>query len=270
MAPSFASRATWSASLPVESACEIKVLTGDEELVASYRLRYDVYGGLGYIRTANRSRLEIDEYDPFSIPFGAFVGGRLAGTLRLIVSEKQPEYVEAIGRVLSEAGDPELIEQASRLRRHPLPSIISTQVMRQIDRFNIERFPVRELSRTIVHPDHRGGGISRGLMELGLAISAERGPAILIGGCLAEHVPMYAKYGYVELPGTPRDLYDSVGQLAHAVVCRTDVLPQPTRGHVDKLLRRMQSGADTCTLDTGRGITAVHRIAPRVIQERKS
>jgi predicted GNAT family N-acyltransferase len=249
--------------------CELKVLTTDEDLVASYRLRYDVYGGLGYIRTTNRSRLEIDEYDPFSIPFGAFVGGELVGTLRLIVSEKQPEYIEALGRILSHQHDPELIEQASRLRRHPLPSIISTQVMRQIERFNVDRFPVRELSRTIVGPDHRGAGVSRGLMELGLAISAQRGPAVLIGGCLAEHVPMYAKYGYVELPDTRRDLYDSVGQLAHAVVCRTDSLPQPTRGHVDKLLRRMQSGAETCTLDTGRGLKAVHHVAPRPTPERK-
>jgi predicted GNAT family N-acyltransferase len=257
----FNPRANWSLSLQPEPVCEIKVLTTDEELVESYRLRYEVYGGLGYIRTTNRAKLEIDEYDPFSIPFGAFVGGKLAGTLRLILNEKQPEYVEATSRVLSQVADTQLIEQASRLRRHPLPSIISTRVMRQIERFNVDRFPVRELSRTIVHADHRGAGVSRGLMELGLAISAQRGPAVLIGGCLAEHVPMYAKYGYVELPDTERDLYDSVGQVAHAVVCRTDVLPQPTRGHVDKLLRRMQSGADTCTLDTGRGLKAIHHIA---------
>jgi predicted GNAT family N-acyltransferase len=241
-------------------ACEIKVLTTLSELTACYRLRYEVYGGLGYVRSTNAAKLEIDEYDAFSIPFGAFAGGELIGTLRLITSEKQPEYIRAISALLDEHHDAALTEQASRLRRHPLPSVISTQIMRQIEAFNSERFPVCELSRTIVAKAQRGGGVSRGLMEFGLAYTMRRGPAVLIGGCLAEHVPMYAKYGYIRLPKTGVDLYDSVGQMANAVVCRTDILPQPTRRHVDTLLRRMQSGAETCMLDTGHGVKAVHRL----------
>jgi predicted GNAT family N-acyltransferase len=251
---------------PAIERFEIKVLSTVTELVQSYRLRYDVYGGLGYVRSANRSRLEIDEYDAFSIPFGAFADGELIGTLRLIGSEPKAEYLRVIDGILADQRDQALTEQASRLRRHPLPSVISTQVMRQIETFNTSRFPLYELSRTIVRADRRGSGISRSLMELGLAYTMLHGPAVLIGGCLAEHVPMYAKYGYLKLPRTGPDLYDSVGQIAHAVVCRTDVLPQPTRGHVDRLLRRMRAGADVCAVDNGHGVKAVHHLPPMEIR----
>ena len=55
-----------------ELICEIRVLETTAELIESYRLRYLVYGALGYLRGRNVARLEIDSYDLSSIPFGAF------------------------------------------------------------------------------------------------------------------------------------------------------------------------------------------------------
>ena len=215
-----------------------------DELVASYRLRYDVYGALGYIEP-NRSALELDPYDPYAIPFGAFstATGELIGTLRLVTNVPQAGYVQAVCRVLAECRDRELLAQAARPRKHRLPSILSDGIAAQIDRYNRDGFTVEELSRTIVRPDQRGAGVSRGLMEFGLAWAASRGPRVLVGGCLPQHVSMYERYGYTLLPSVTLDFFDSVGQVAHAVVCRTDRLPTPTRDHVDHLIPRLRAEA---------------------------
>jgi predicted GNAT family N-acyltransferase len=243
--------------------CEIRVLDTVAELIESYKLRYEVYGALGYLRRFNASKLEIDEYDSSSIPFGAFDprSGAMIGTLRLITAEVQPDYEHLVHRVLAELGDLELAKQALGPLPLPLPSIISDEIHRQIEAFNTDRLVVHELSRTIVRPGHRGMGVSRGLVELGLAYASRRGPAVVVGGCLPTHLPMYAKFGCHPLPHTGLEIFHSVGQIANTIICRTDVLPQPTRSHVDALLRSMGAGAAECTLEIGRDSHARYHIA---------
>jgi predicted GNAT family N-acyltransferase len=253
------------------TVCEIWPLDTAAELIESYRLRYDVYGALGYIRRFNESRLEIDEFDSSSIPFGAFdpTSGVMIGTLRLVTTEIQADYERLIRSVLADIADDELTEQASSPRVLPLPSILSEATARQIEAFNTERFVVHELSRTIVRPSHRGLGISRGLMEFGLAHAARVTPAILIGGCMPEHLPMYAKYGYLKLAESGLDYFDSVGQNANTLVCRTDVLPQPARAHIDDLLHSLRSGMAERMLEIGRNSCALYRFsAPRRARRR--
>lgn len=242
------------------AACEIRVLDGMDELVASYRLRYDVYGALAYI-DQNRSQLELDPYDGYAIPFGAFDAGtgELIGTLRLITNRPQAGYVQSVCRVLVECRDEDLVAQASRPRKHAMPSIVSDDIAARIDGFNRAGHLVEELSRTIVRPDQRGAGVSRGLMEFGLAYAASRGPRILVGGCLAQHVPMYARYGYEALPQVDLDFFESVGQVAHAVVCCTERLPRPTRDHVDDLVPRLRAAAKLRLRD--RPLPTVYRLA---------
>jgi len=246
------------------ATCEIRALETAVELYETYRLRYDIYGALGYIQHRNASQLEIDAYDPCSIPFGAFdrASGEMIGTLRLITIEPQPDYEELVRSVLVELDDQALTDQVLGPRPHSLPSIVSDQVDLQIDEFNTERYPVQELSRTIVRPGHRGAGISRGLMELGLAHAMLGGPTVLVGGCLPRHVPMYAKYGYQQLPHSGSEHFDSVGQIASPVVCRTDALPEPTRSHVDQLLDAIGAGAPEHSLEIGRDSRALFRFTP--------
>lgn len=263
--------ATSPATAHERLTCEIRALETVAELIESYRLRHDVYRSLGYLHRFNKSKLEIDEYDSLSIPFGAFdpVSGALIGTLRLITTEAQPEAEHSIRNVLAELADDELTRQALGPWPHPLPSIQSDEINRQIDAFNTENFVVHELSRTIVRPGYRGSGVSRALMEFGIAHAARSAPAVLVGGCLPEHLPMYARYGYLKLSQTGLDRFDSVGQLANTLVCRTDVLPEPTRAHVGELLRSMESGATECTLEIGHGSRALyHFTAPRRARRR--
>jgi len=254
-----------SRQLPAaEVSCEIRALSTKEELIDSYRLRYDVYDTLGYIRRCNKSKLEIDEYDTLSIPFGAFDprSGAMIGMVRLVTTEPQPDYEHSIRCILAELADEELTKQALGPWPHPLPSIISHEVQQRLEAFNTERFVVKELSRGIVRPELRGSGVSRGLMEFGIAHAARLAPATLIGGCVPEHLPMYARYGYLQLPQTGLERFNNVGQIANSMVCRTDRLPQPTRAHVDALLHSMGSGASECTLDIGRDSRARYCLTP--------
>lgn len=247
------------------TSSELRALTTVAELVESYRLRYEVYRALGYLQRFNSSRLDIDVYDLSAIPFGAFdaVSGTMIGTLRLVTTERQLEYERMIEDILADVSDGELAEQALDPRRWPLPGIISEEVDRQIAAFNTEGLMLYELSRLIVRPGHRGSGVSRGLTQLGLAHAMRSGPAVIIGGCLPEHNQMYARYGFSRLPNTGLDRFNSVGQIANTIICRSDMMPQPTQSHLDELLCAMASGASEHTLEIGRDSRARYRfVAP--------
>jgi len=255
---------------PVTS-CEIRMLVTTAELIESYQLRYEVYSALGYLQRFNRSRLDIDEYDSSSIPFGAFDSrtGEMIGTLRVVMTEPQPDYDYLIRYIVASYSDADLVRQAWGPQPHPLPSIISDEVERHIEAFNTEQFPVCEMSRCIVRTDRRGTGMSRGLTELGMAHVMRLGPAVLIGGCLPDHVPMYARYGFAQLPHTGLGHFDSVGQLAHTIICRTDVLPQPTQSHIGELLSSMVAGASEHMHEISRDARALFRLAaPRRARRR--
>jgi len=117
------------------------------------------------------------------------------------------------------------------------------------------------MSRSIVRSDRRGSGISRGLIELGMAHVMWLGRAILIGGCVPEHLPMYARYGFTPISETSPVHFDTVDRLAHTLVCRTDVLPEPTRSHIDELLTSMTSGVEEHLHELGRDSHALFRLA---------
>jgi predicted GNAT family N-acyltransferase len=254
-----------------EVLCELRALETVEELIASFRLRHEVYGALGYLQRFNPSGLEIDEYDAFSIPLGAFdpTSGELIGTLRLITAEPQPEIDSLVHCVLGSFADRVLTRQALAPRPRPLPSVISDDIERQIAALNPDGLAVQELSRTIVRPGHRGAGISRRLMELGLAYATRSTPVVLIGSCVPAHVAMYARYGYRRLPRAGLDHFTSVGQDAHAVVCRSDALPEPTASHVADLVQSMRSGAMAHAVEVARNTHVLYRFAaPRRARRR--
>ena len=84
------------------AAYETKQLDTLEELIQSYRLRYEVYADLGYLRQANKSKLEIDEYDAWAIPFGAFdvTSRTMVGTLRLVTKQPQRDFSRLVHEVV--------------------------------------------------------------------------------------------------------------------------------------------------------------------------
>ncbi|HET9621391.1 MAG TPA: hypothetical protein VFP84_08505 [Kofleriaceae bacterium] len=250
-------------SEPAPAVYEIRVLDSVLDLVESYRLRYDVYRDLGYIAEELDAQLEIDEYDACAVPFGAFdvVTGEMVGTLRLIYGEVQPGYEALVRRILEDFGDDALITRAAAPIQRRLPSVLCDRIAAQLAACNTGGFPLVELSRNITHPSRRGTGVARSMMELGIAYAMQHGPAFIVGGCMPEDLPMNARYGYQKLPGTDLDPFDHIGQIASVMFCRTDVLPEPTRSHVDSLLDCMKSGAPQLTRELGRGSQAFYPMA---------
>jgi predicted GNAT family N-acyltransferase len=243
---------------------ELRALTTEAELYESYQLRYEVYGALGYLQCFNRSKVELDVYDRASIPFGAFDTrtGDLVGTLRLITTEPQPEYDALIDNVLTECfEDDELHAQAAAPRSQPLPAIGCAEIDRSLHAFNRDRYSIHELSRFIVHPGHRYSHVSRSLVQLAMAYAMQFGPAVFIAGCLPRNLRLNASYGFIRLPDTGLHHYDSVGQLACTIVCRSDVLPPMMQSQIEGLLRSMASGATEHTHEISRDSRARFRFA---------
>jgi len=241
------------------------------DLVESYRLRYDVYSALGYLRRFNPSMLEIDEYDSSAIPFGAFdpSTGEMIGTLRVVMTEPQPDYDYLVRYIVAGYRDTELAAQAWGPQPLPLPSIISSEVEHEIEACTPDGWSVSEMSRCVVRSDRRGTGVSRGLTELGMAHAMRHGPTVLIGGCVPEHLPMYARYGFSKLQHTGLERFEAVGRLAHTILCRTDSLPEPTRSHITDLLSAIASGAAEHAHELGRDSHALFRLAaPRRVRRR--
>ena len=252
------------------ATCEIRMLSSGEELVESYRLRYGVYSALGYLQRLNAARLDIDEYDSSAIPFGAFdtATGEMVGTLRVVTTRPQLDYDYLIRFIVSNCSDDDLVRQAWGPQPNPLPSILSDDIDRQIDEFNVDHLDVCEMSRSIVRSDRRGSGISRALIEFGMAHVMQYDRAILIGGCVPEHLPMYARYGFTPLRER-LEHFQAVGQLAHTLICRTDVLPEPTRTHIGNLVHAMKAGATEHVHELGRDSRALFRLAaPRRARRR--
>jgi predicted GNAT family N-acyltransferase len=254
--------AVWTGGSPRPAVYSIRALETSAELIASYQLRYEMYRQLGYVEHHD-ARLEIDEYDMTSIPFGAFdpVTGALVGTLRVITTVEHPEYKQLLLDMLDDMGDPELSFLAWRARRHRLPTIVSDRVDHQIDAFNTERFMIHEMSRFIVRPEYRASNVSHGLAIMAIAHAMQNGPAVLIASCLPRHVPLYAKYGFAKLPHTDREYFDSVGQIANAIICRSDALPRPLLADVNALLGAMASGIPEHTHELSRDVRALFRLA---------
>jgi predicted GNAT family N-acyltransferase len=245
------------------------MLASAEELIESYRLRHDVYRALGYLQRTNQTRLDVDEYDSSAIPLGAFdaATGAMIGTLRIVMTQPQLHYDYLLRGIVASCYDDDLARQAWGPQPHPLPSIVNEEIDRQVDEFNTEHLEVRELSRCIVHPERRGEGISRALMEFALACIVQSGHSVVIGSCLPMHVPMYAKYGYTTLPGL--NLFESVGQIAKAVICRTDIVPEPARRHIDEIVSNARAGRPEYVRELDSGVRFVHRFtAPRRARRR--
>jgi hypothetical protein len=262
-------RSTSSVGTHAQTTTTLRALTTVTELIESYRLRYETYSALGYLRNFNQAKLEIDPYDLSSIPFGAFdaTSGAMIGTLRLITRQPQHDYAYLISYLLGELSDRDLTRQALGPRPRALPALLSHAIEHQVAAFNTGNFAVHEMSRFIVHPTHRLWSVSRGLGLLGIAHAMSLGPAVLVAGCLPSHVRLYASYGFAKLPHSGLEHFDSVGQLANTIVCRSDALPVPIRPQIDALLCSMESGAMEHACEISRDSRALFRFAaPRRVR----
>lgn len=108
------------------------------------------------------------------------------------------------------------------------------------------QWPLRELCRSVVRSGWRATGISRRLIEFGLAYGlGAAGQALFIGSCISEHLEMYRRgYGFDPLL-TERMRYEKLDLEAHVLAYRSDMpLPEPTRTNVEQLRKAMHAGEE--------------------------
>lgn len=122
--------AGWAAPIPavpdLAASYEIRTLSTAAEYLDYFRLRHNVYSRLGYQERGIESGIELDEFDLYAIPVGAFdaASGALVGTIRLISTERepgrgrlvaavrQPGHERLVRHILAGYGDPDLAELA--------------------------------------------------------------------------------------------------------------------------------------------------------------
>ena len=244
----------------------LRVLSGRDELIEYFRLRYRVYKSLNYIQYENDAELEIDEFDPYSIPLGVISDrtGELVALLRIVTDEVQSFYSDEIKRIVSLNNVGTLKERVATKPQQPFPTLASYNIdgcnlLETLERFNSKRERVFELSRTIVLPGYRGYGLSRSLVEYGSAYALQNGMHIGIGACTSENVPMYARYGYSIFPGVSINFNEKVRQMSFPLIANlsnVDALPEPTNIHVREMLQELSRGSHEFILSCNESLEA--------------
>jgi hypothetical protein len=193
-----------------------------EQLLSSFELRYAIYDVMGYLSkevVQAGTGLELDFHDGMSLHYvaRAVETGEVAASVRLVFPS-QPWTGE--GRTVApELRDAFQMQQswfrklaraipAPALQRAlldggagALPMLQNARPERAWAPLVAEGLRGVELSRSIVPPRHRGGGLSRALVHLTLAAAYDLGKQAVFAECFPSHVAMYQQYGFADIEG---------------------------------------------------------------------
>jgi hypothetical protein len=205
-----------------EDAVVIRLAQSKDELFKCFRLRHEVYGLMGYLDEeilASQSKIEMDSFDQMSLHFLAtdIKSDSTVGTLRLVLPRPSPmlrntiignpyevyathaRWCEEIARAASE-------DSFRKRLSHPymaaLPIFQSFDFRQRWEKVLLPPSSYAEISRVVVSPKFRGLAVSKLLMHTAIAAAISLRMKFLLLDCIPDHVPMYAKYGFVELGGT--------------------------------------------------------------------
>lgn len=184
---------------------DIRLLRQHHEFLDYFRLRHAVYMPMSYLGGLVErapSRMEIDWFDKTSFHIGAFEKTeygreRLIGTVRLITTEPINKYHS------------QMASEAARLDKVLNEIVVNGAVMWMLPVFQGHAEMIREIrdaalrglvfgevSRVIVHPDYRGGGLSHRLCDFAICTAADAGVEELFLECLPIHADIYRKVGF--------------------------------------------------------------------------
>ncbi len=228
-----------------------KQITDEEQLIQYFQLRYSVFDFMNYLQQKNDQRLDIDKFDPYSIPYGGFVvnddgSETVVATIRTITTELQELYNEMIQEI---AGGGENGITVSLVDTRINPNAIGTlkdfvfqtkahdflvaesfHLDPLLKTYRINKIPYGEYSRIIDHPDYRGFGLSKMAILTAIADSRRRrSPRMIFGACVPQHAEMYGKYGWRFVEGMDLALEEKVQQVVRAMV--SDVFSDVPSGY---------------------------------------
>ena len=217
-----------------EEAFLVRLAQTKKELLGCFRLRHEIYGLMGYLDDeilSSPSQIEIDSFDQLSLHFLATdkASDSIAGTLRLVlprpspilrntvvgtpydVYQMQAAWCQEIAR--------EVPEDTFRKRLgHPyvgsLPIFQSFDFKKRWERVLLPPSSYAEVSRVVVSQKYRGAAISKLLIQTAIAAAIDIRLKFLLLECIPTHVPMYTKYGFVELGGGTHNRVQELDQIA--------------------------------------------------------
>jgi predicted GNAT family N-acyltransferase len=205
---------------------EVRPPCSDEELAGYFSLRYRVWSALGFLREENkRSRIEweIDFWDRTAVPLCAITpNGEVVGSARLIRNHGDEErcYVAKIQSLLDRVNDPKLNElfRFPNAVQHPFDVLMEFPGFRAHFKTLMRAgMKLAEVGRVAVDPDHRGQFLSEVLVDTAVSCAQARRVSCLFLACRDELGPLYAKCGFVPVPGLRSEKFFNI-QLASIVM----------------------------------------------------
>jgi len=228
-----------------------------DDFVKYLQLREKEFSFLNYLqqrpkRPDDVRGLDLDKFDPYSIPYGGFVdvdGEEICVvTGRAIRQEIQSFYADMIYEVLKQY-DYEIDLLTDKLDPHKIRTLsdfvykVDKDQFPTAETFNIDNLirkhekdgsKTGEYSRYIVREGWRGYGLSTMIILSTIAETrSSDGPQMVFGECVPQMAKMYRKYGWELVPGLSMKLEEKVQQQAVAMVVNvmTDV-PE----HYDRII----------------------------------
>jgi len=211
----------------------------DEKEMKEYlHLRYRVWDRIGYLPEwrQNSDQLEADAYDHYSLQFCAVDGtdNRVVTALRFVAQEKQPQG-ELIETLLDSAKDLKTATAFDLERKGRIPSEEYSDITAVIDENEKNGRRVGELSRLAVHPEWKGRGVTKRLMEFGIASAMDIGYRIALSRCVTSQVDFYGKFGQYPIPGLEPKLDPLVQQMAYPLTMDFEKLPPRVEKNVNRM-----------------------------------
>jgi len=191
-----------------------------KELEESFRLRYKVYGILGYLEAAIRAtalKIDVDAFDRDAIHLIArsVRTRKVVGCTRLIIPSRRisaaPEenihFAERVPQWCDEIGDREEKQIVRRRLKNGTPLELPAASMAVYEQLihNLRTKDCCELSRLIVDTNHRGLDLSSRMVEMAIKLMTCMGRKIMLLECAPAHRGFYESFGF-EMPkfeGTP-------------------------------------------------------------------
>ncbi len=186
-------------------------------------LRYCVWESLDYLAAhkVTSTRWELDYTDRTALPLGLFAqDGQMAGCVRLVGGREVPHCVSTLQHLLCHQADGNINANLQFPNRftHPFdvlkvfPGFAS--YYRQLITQHISH---GELSRVIVHPDHRGKGLGEVLVDSLISLAREEQVARLFLACRVEHQGFYQLSGCSAIPNLTSHRFGAISAASLAM-----------------------------------------------------
>ncbi len=232
----------------------VRVAQSADELKSCLQLRHLVYEMLAYFPeeiATHPAKIDLDPYDNQAIHFLATAGNdaEIVGTVRLILpcppsttgftfQRKRPRTLKAHGFwCLTIAAHTDALDESKAcfLRMlnepvfHPMPILQSADFAPPLPPILTNPHVGAELSRLVVHPRHRGLGLSRLLVRACIAKALQMQRETLVLECIPLHQTMYESYGFRPLRQVTHCRAQGLDQRAIALGLRVNEDSKATR-----------------------------------------